>query len=112
MSRATYVDVTQLDDPAGFINLVDIFKRTYYWYGVKKMDEKKLLAIVNKFGMKHVLYTLNRLSDEHIPDDDREHPYAHLERVTRNMVRAYQRKVNASRSGSDGGSLHKYQTEL
>ena len=99
--RGNYISLQEMGkDPAEFLNVVDRMKQVYRIYAPKKINERQVSRIINKFGYKTVMYTLNRLMDEIIRDGDMQQPYRHLDYVAGNMKRAYDAKVAASRKQS------------
>ena len=91
------IGIRQLDNQAEFLNIVDMFKRTFYLYAQKKVDKVKIQAIINKYGLKHVRWALDVLIDQHVGDDGRRQPCSHLvldeieieEKVNGSTTRAY-----------------------
>jgi len=95
--KSPYVDIHQIDDPAEFLNIIEMFKRTYYVYAPKRVDEKRIQAIINKHGLKHVRYAIGVLSDQHIGEADAKQPYGHFDLVVSRMKQKYEQKVASQR---------------
>lgn len=85
------------NDPVEFLNAADQFKRLYYLYSPRKLDERALMAIINKYGYKHVNYALKRLYDEILDGKSITQPYAHFDRAVGNFKRRYDAVVAQSK---------------